>query len=367
MTDLPAFFSDDYVTARRRFVEAARAAGLTQASHPLGGIGPDGTPLTLDVAILPPPDGKPPKLTVVVSSGLHGIEGYFGSAVQLALLHQPLAPIPGVRQVLIHALNPYGFAWIRRVNEHNIDLNRNFLHPGEAYTGSPEAYGALDRLLNPPSPPKAFEFFMLRAGAQIARRGYSALKEAVASGQYDFPLGLFFGGDGPSDLVGLLDAELPGWIGGAPEVLHVDFHTGLGSSGTYALIVDRAADHPRARWMADLFGEQVIQPWDTGGVSYAIRGGMGTWCQQRVPEANYDVITAEFGTVPSLKVLKALRAENRAHHHCSAEDRRRKAAKGQLREAFIPRDPSWRHVVVERGLAVVEQALSARDHISETT
>jgi hypothetical protein len=26
----------------------------------------------------------------------------------------------------VHALNPFGFAWLRRVNEYNVDLNRNF-------------------------------------------------------------------------------------------------------------------------------------------------------------------------------------------------------------------------------------------------
>ena len=28
--------------------------------------------------------------------------------------------------VFVHALNPYGFSWVRRVNEDNVDLNRNF-------------------------------------------------------------------------------------------------------------------------------------------------------------------------------------------------------------------------------------------------
>ena len=29
--------------------------------------------------------------------------------------------------VFIHIINPYGMAWNRRVNEYNVDLNRNFL------------------------------------------------------------------------------------------------------------------------------------------------------------------------------------------------------------------------------------------------
>ena len=33
----------------------------------------------------------------------------------------------------MHAINPYGFAWTRRVNEDNVDLNRNFVDHDKAY------------------------------------------------------------------------------------------------------------------------------------------------------------------------------------------------------------------------------------------
>jgi hypothetical protein len=32
-----------------------------------------------------------------------------------------------VAVLMIHLINPWGTAWIRRVNEDNIDLNRNYL------------------------------------------------------------------------------------------------------------------------------------------------------------------------------------------------------------------------------------------------
>ncbi len=35
--------------------------------------------------------------------------------------------------LLIHALNPYGFAWTRRVTEDNVDLNRNFVDHDKGY------------------------------------------------------------------------------------------------------------------------------------------------------------------------------------------------------------------------------------------
>lgn len=361
MADLTDRFSPDYATARARFIEAAHAAGFTLEAHPIGGDGPDGAPLTVDVAIMPPPEGGAPKRTVILSSGLHGVEGFFGSAVQLAALTggiggEPLGPRPGVRQVLIHALNPYGFAWIRRVNEDNVDLNRNFLPPGEPYAGSPAAYRDLDPMLNPPRPPSALDLFTLKAIGQILRRGFGALKDAVAGGQYDFHKGLFFGGDAPCALVELLDAHLPRWVGDAPDVLHVDFHTGLGASGTYALLVDRPADHPRLAQLSTCFGPDHLQPWAKGGVSYSIRGGLGTWCQRRLPKVEYDVITAEFGTASALKVLKALRRENQAHHYGNDEAQQR--AKAALKAVFAPSSLEWRKLVMARGLAIVAQALN---------
>ena len=114
-----------------------------------------------------------PRRAVVVSSGLHGVEGFFGSAAQLAwlrLLRQGGASIPGgTLVVLLHAIDPFGFAWRRRVDEGNVDLNRNFLDDGETYTGTPEHYDLVHRLLNPPSPPSRLHAFRPRAAWAVRR------------------------------------------------------------------------------------------------------------------------------------------------------------------------------------------------------
>lgn len=95
--------------------------------------GPDGDELTIDVARFSP---QRPERLIVLSSGLHGVEGYLGSAVQCAILEEELegwTPPDRLAVVMIHALNPYGFAFHRRVNENNVDLNRNFLLDGERF------------------------------------------------------------------------------------------------------------------------------------------------------------------------------------------------------------------------------------------
>jgi hypothetical protein len=359
-TPLAACFSPDYTSARARFRGSALALGCRTEAWPIGQKGPDGEELTIDLAVL---GTTTPKRAVVVSSGLHGVEGFFGSAVQSALLEETLGgftPPPDVALVFLHALNPFGFAWVRRVNEDNADLNRNLLLPSEQYVGAPDGYDELDGLLNPTTPPPAFEAFYLRAGLLIARKGLPTLKNAVAGGQYEFPKGLFFGGHGPSRTAQVLDAELPMLLERCERVLHVDFHTGLGKRATYKLFVDHPWGSEGFQRLATRFGEEETQPWEPEqGESYAIRGGLGTWCKARFPTVDYDVLCAEFGTTHILRVISALRDENRAWHHGRRDDARSIRATAALREAFAPRDPRWRHDCVEQGLRVVEQCIEA--------
>lgn len=128
----PTLFSPDYRLARQRFRDAARAAGFALEEHPIEQEGPRGEVLTIDVARKGPPR---PRSVLAVSSGTHGVEGFFGSAVQLAWLESGAALPAEDAALLIHAVNPFGFAWVRRVNEDNVDLNRNFLCAGQTYEG----------------------------------------------------------------------------------------------------------------------------------------------------------------------------------------------------------------------------------------
>ncbi|MFT4628422.1 MAG: hypothetical protein ACI8PZ_007117 [Myxococcota bacterium] len=354
-------FPADYLSSRERFRQAAAAAGATLEAYPIGLDGPDGTPLTLDVARLGTEGAPQP---VVVSSGLHGVEGYLGAAIQLALLEDVLPQRPlhdGQGLVLLHALNPYGFAHTRRVNEDNVDLNRNMLCDGQAWAGSPPLYGELSPLLNPPKPPPGLvSAFLPKAAYYLARYGMPALKDAVAGGQYDHPKGLFFGGSGPSATLRILDAELARWVAGAERVLHVDVHTGLGPHGSYKLLVDHPWRSDGLRALTCIFGDELVQPWEPEeGVSYQIRGGLGTWCKARLPDVSYDVLCAEFGTTNILAVIAALHHENRAHLWGEPASATTRAAKARLREVFAPSAAAWRTGTLEHGLQIVGRALEA--------
>ena len=354
-----SFFSPDYVTARGRFRALAEARGFDCESHPIAAVGPGGEALTIDVARAGDPRARG---VLVVSSGLHGVEGFFGSAVQLALLERPdvADALPrGVALVLLHALNPFGFAWIRRGNEENVDLNRNFLDAGERYEGSPARYAAFDALLNPKHPPRRVDVFRLLALLAILRHGMPDLKQAVAGGQYDFPRGLFFGGHGPSPTSRILAEHLPRWIGNAETILHVDFHTGLGRWATYQLLLDAGLGPERFAWLRSRFGDPVQHSDPGGSIAYQTRGGLGIWCRSAFADRQYDLLCAEFGTYPPLRVLASLRAENQAHFWADADDSAIARARRRLKETFVPASPRWRSRSVAQGLQILRRGVEA--------
>jgi len=348
--DLEKFFSADYENARARFRELAdelkaRTFSCSVCSE---------EDLTIDVAVI----GQSNKPAVVVSSGVHGVEGFFGSAIQLALMFQftkdPkfLSTCP-CQFILIHAVNPYGFKNLRRCNEDNIDLNRNFLEEPKTYTGSPEGYSDLDRFLNPKSSPR-FDFFLLRALCKIFSVGMDKVTTSVAKGQYDFPHGLFFGGSKPSKSYEVIKNDMKNWFGDVDRILLIDFHTGLGKHGTYEIFPCGAKD---TGWYRKHFPTKV-------GVSpYEVEGDFATWFKNQNLATSVRSVLAEFGTYRIVRVLSALRNENRLHHFAknwSVDD----AAKQELLETFCPKSIQWRQSSVEQGLVIISQAVEALNKIA---
>jgi hypothetical protein len=345
-----SYFSPDYFTARSRWRIAASRLGCRLESHEIDATSPIDEALTIDIAIF----GNPlAHKAMVISSGLHGVEGLFGSAVQLALLEQYLVAdrlSSDVAVVMIHTLNPFGCAWYRRWNEDNIDLNRNFLVGDEVYQGAPPAYPLLDSFLNPQSPPNRLEPFLLKSLGLITKYGMSTLKNTLPVGQYDFPQGLFFGGNSRSQTQLILTAHLRRWLGLSKQVFHLDLHSGLGKWGSYKLFSKLTSDSPRCQLLNEYFGSDKILTIDSATAVYQPSGSFEQWCQVSFPDLTYDFLLAEFGTYSMLRVLKALRAENRAHWWGNPTDKSYQDAKQELLEVFVPKSQQWRDLVLEQGI-----------------
>ena len=133
MVSISECFSENYAEARTKFCGAAATAGGAIRSWLNPHVqGPNGERLFLDTARFGPADA--PNMLVLISS-THGVEGHCGSGAQIAWLATGgAAKLPkDTGALIVHAINPHGFAWTRRVNEDNVDLNRNFVDHDKAY------------------------------------------------------------------------------------------------------------------------------------------------------------------------------------------------------------------------------------------
>ncbi|MBM3523398.1 MAG: DUF2817 domain-containing protein, partial [Alphaproteobacteria bacterium] len=124
--DLRACFSADYAEARSRFLAASKATGASLREYRNPNEGPRGEALATDVAWIGPVKAR---RVLALQTATHGVEGFCGSASMLDALQAGVSrALPADTALLmIHAINPHGFAWIRRTTEEGVDLNRNFV------------------------------------------------------------------------------------------------------------------------------------------------------------------------------------------------------------------------------------------------
>jgi hypothetical protein len=345
-----------YPDARARFLHEARDAGATVDSylHPLTGL--DGEELAIDVAQLGPDDAVD---VVLVVSGTHGVEGYCGSALQSRWLESCAADRPGdVSVVCVHGLNPFGFSWVRRTNEDNVDLNRNFVDWDQPLPPNP-GYDEIADLLVPrewTDEERARTDGLLLE--MLAERGLESFQQTISGGQYAHADGVFYGGDGPVWSQQWLRAWSAARLGGARRVAIIDLHTGLGPWGEGELITSDALGSPAHRRASEWWG-QVTSMVGGDSVSAVLSGDWLDAAPALVPHAEVTSAALEFGTIDPVSVLQALRADAWLHSHGDPTSPDAAQVRAQVRQAFADDDPAWLDAVWARFLQVVEQTFVA--------
>ncbi|HMN93404.1 MAG TPA: M14 family metallopeptidase [Hydrogenophaga sp.] len=360
MIPVPQAFSTSYARARVKFLEAAAAGGLSIRSHNHPLRGAEGEVLAMDVAL----DGAPgADRLLIVSSACHGVEGFCGAGVQVHALHDDdwgaRAREAGVAVLYLHALNPHGFSHRRRVTHENVDLNRNFLDFSAPLPDNP-AYAELHDLLLPATwPPGPQNEAAIEA--YIARHGLTRYQAAVSQGQYQFPDGLFFGGQAPTWSHLTLRQVLRDHARGARRVAWIDLHTGLGPNGVgeriYAGRQDPQALARAQAWWGGGGQTAVTSVYDGSSTSAELTGLM--WCAmyEDCPDAEYTGIALEFGTLPITEVIEALRADHWLHRHPQAEEALRVRVRQQMMDAFYTDLDAWRGQVVAQARQALFQAV----------
>jgi hypothetical protein len=351
------FFAQHYAEARGKFLDAAEAAGLVNEEHLHPLLGAQGERLAMDVVREGPAQASG---LLIISSACHGVEGFAGSGIQVGLLSDPswhaAVQASGAAVLYIHALNPYGFSWLRRVTQEGVDLNRNFrdFHQPLPHNAG---YDEIAAALVPAHwPPTAADEAVLNDFAD--RHGERALQSAITSGQYSHELGLFFGGHAPSWSNVTLRHVLQEQGRAARSIAWIDLHTGLGPSGHGERIFacrNDAAALARAR---DWWGAEVTSIYDGSSSSALLQGLMWNAIFEACPAADYTGIALEYGTLPLAQMIGALRADHWLEAHPEASPELAAAIKKQMRDAFYVDTNEWKQQLLEQAQDAARQALN---------
>ncbi|HVY99009.1 MAG TPA: M14 family metallopeptidase [Dongiaceae bacterium] len=350
------FFPESFAGGRARFREAAQAAGARLSSHANPAKGPSGGDLSTETAWFGPSDAG---RLLLCMAGTHGAEGFAGSGIQTGWLESGLfTRLPGDTAVLlIHAINPYGFAWARRVNEDNIDLNRNFIdHAGPA-PDSPRY-----RLLRDAICPREWSTtseagVRQRFAAYAAEHGAMALQEAIMHGQYFDAEGVCYGGKADSWSNRTLRAILAPHAAHVRKFAFIDLHTGLGPYGYGEIISNHLAGDSGNGRVRQWYGAEATSTDDGSSTSTVISGDTHIGVQQSLPNAEGTGITLEYGTVPVGDMMNAIRADNWLHVHGDIASAQGRAIKAEIRAAFYPEKDDWKDMVFDRAVDVLDRTM----------
>ena len=354
-TQLPLTYDE----CRARFRRAAASAGLAVRSDAIEALGPEGQRLTIDSVQLGPAKAD---RALVVLSGVHGVEGIIGSAVQCDLLGRlGDTELPdGVTALIVHAVNPWGMAWWRRQNESNVDLNRNWLRNEQAPAHN-DAYDELHPLACPDTAElPSVDQLMVTAMEWADRKGLEWVRDGITKGQYRHPDGLHFGGD-QTEQSNLILEGLVADLAGARTAVVVDLHTGHGPHGELTLLSDRPPGSAQDRFFTQELGWPAVEATiDNPAATTGMKSGqIGNGIRDLIGAERGYATSAEFGTTPDLEQLAATYEEGWVHRRGDRTDPAHAEVVWRYRCCFTPDDPTWAATCRTSGAQLLDRVINA--------
>ena len=358
LTAVRGCFAGDYAEARRLFLATCgQTAPRREYTNP--NLGPSGETLATDAVWFGPDDAD--RVLVLVSS-THGAEGFPGSAAQIDWISGggPAGLPDGIAALIVHAINPHGFAWLRRVTEEGVDLNRNFVDFAEPLPENPGYDELADAFVPASLSGPAFEAAEARIAAYRELHGIKALQIARSGGQYKHPGGVFYGGTGPTwsrrtlERI-IVDHRLPE----RGLVAVVDYHTGLGPFGYGEPICGHAPGSIGVTRAKQWYGDSVTEP-ALGTSSSVPKVGLSEFGWERLLGDRVTCIALEYGTYPTERGRLVLREDHWLHNNGALvwDDVETRRIKRQIRLHFAPEAEEWREMVLFRSRQILRQAIA---------
>ncbi|GAU77445.1 M14 family metallopeptidase [Fusibacter sp. 3D3] len=185
-------------------------------------------------------DSDQPDKLLIITAGMHGVEGFVGSEMINRVITKHYKTINASKTALlvVNFINPWGMKYFRRVNQENIDLNRNFLQDHNVVN---PYLNQVDPLINASWHGKwrglsliKYYFTLFKC---IIDNGILNTNQAIFSGQYECPHQIYFGGLKPTlEHQNVLNMITQFSKDSVKQVIHFDLHTGYGPRSELSLI-----------------------------------------------------------------------------------------------------------------------------------
>ena len=349
-------FYSSYEEIRAHLQELTADLGVEISSHAINA--DDG--LYIDAFYLPS-TGEKTNL-VVLTTGVHGMEGYIGS-VMLDVFFQEVYPTLDTADtgVLVVAnVNPYGMKYFRRYNENNVDLNRNFILDWDSFDlSSNKEYPKVDTFLGPTGKIGNGFWqevgFYLSLGKTAITDGAGTISDALLTGQYEYPQGVYYGGTGDEASTVYLKDVFSQCLDSAYEnIVHIDIHSGYGPR--YNMVIFNSVyETMNEQESQAAFGYDHIIAYDSESF-YATTGDTTDFfyrlADQKQSTTRLFSTCFEFGTIgddffDTILSLKYTVDENRNHWYPTENKISAQIVHENYMELFYPTETAWREKTVE--------------------
>ena len=321
------------------------------------------------------PATKEKENLVIVTTGVHGIEGYIGSVMLDVFFEEIYTGIDTEKTgVLVVAnVNPYGMKYHRRYNENNVDLNRNFIIDWENFDlASNKDYPEVKEFLQPEGKIGNALWhevgFYLSLAKEALTKGADKVSDALLTGQYEYANGVYYGGTGDEKsttyLKGVFDDCLEGEY---KNLVHIDIHSGYGPrynmvifNSVYEIMTE--AETKKA------FNYDYVISHDSESF-YATTGDTTDFFYRLAESKNTEKeifsTCFEFGTIgdsfiDSILSLKYTVDENRQHWYPTENKTTKEVVSENYWELFYPTETEWREKAVADFKAAAEGVLDAK-------
>lgn len=361
------FFPESYTEARHNFIKRANSLINKYDDAKLFTIKvPSKIDNDLTVNVLYIPAKKTEKL-LVMSSGVHGVEGFTGSAIQQMFMENFISEdlISNTGILLIHSVNPYGFKYLRRVSENNVDLNRNCSTNDSLYNIINKGYPEVSDFINPTVKLDLSQCmhscFFFRAMKMIAKASIPVLRQAILQGQYEYPKSLYFGGNTFEPQIKLLTPLIDSICSPYSSIMTIDLHTGYGERGILHLFPNPVPEKTK------IFAESIFEgykiDWGDGDDFYTVTGDFSNYVGSINKTKKHIPMTFEYGTMNSQTTLGSIKSlhimimENQLFQYGYKNKRDSLKASKKFIEMYYPSSEKWRMGIMEQTVEIFESAI----------